>query len=263
MPALEINGITINARVDGPPGAEAVLLSNSLSSALGMWDAQAAALAAAGYRVVRSDSRGHGASGAPEGEYTIEQLGRDALGVLDALEIGRAHFCGLSKGGMVGQWLGTHHGERLVSLTVCDTAAAMPPAEMWDQRIATAREGGMQALVDATIERWFTPAGRKRLTEEVARIREMILATPVAGFCGCCAAIRDMDQRETIGAITVPTLVMVGDEDPSTTPEAARFIHSQIAGSSLTIIPGAAHLSNLEQPEAFNAALLGFLAAPR
>ncbi len=263
MQALEVNGITINARVDGPPDGDPVLLSNSLSSALGMWDAQAEALVGAGYRVVRYDSRGHGGSDAPAGEYTLAQLGYDALGVLDALGVERAHFCGLSKGGMVGQWLGTHHGDRLITLTLCDTAAHVPPADMWEQRIAGAREGGMGALVDATIERWFTPAGRESLADDVTRIREMILATPVDGFCGCCAAIRDMDQRAAIGAIAVPTLVVVGEHDPSTTPDAARFIHSQIAGSELVILPQAAHLSNVEQAGPFNAALLGFLDAAR
>ena len=263
MPALDVNGIGINARIDGPDDGVPVLLSNSLSSALAMWDAQAAALAGAGYRVVRYDSRGHGGSDVPAGEYTLAELGRDAVGIIDSLDIERAHFCGLSMGGIVGQWLGTHHGDRLITLTLCDTAAHIPPADMWAQRIADARDGGMAALVDATIERWFTPAGRRSLAGEVGRIREMILATPVEGFCGCCAAIRDMDQREAIGAIAVPTLVVVGEEDPSAPPDAARFIHSQIEGSELVVLPGAAHLSNVEQPDAFNAALLRFIGAAR
>ncbi len=161
---------------------------------------------------------------------------------------------------MVGQVLGTNRGDRLISLTLCDTAAHMPPPESWEQRItAVSAAGGMDNVVDATLERWFTPAGPTRLPEEVAKVREMILTTPVVGFSACCAAIREMDQRESIRTITTPTLVIVGEQDPGTTVEMARLIHERIEGSKLVILPEAAHLSNVEQSEGFNAALLDFL----
>jgi 3-oxoadipate enol-lactonase len=235
------------------------MLSNSLASNLSMWDLQIPALVGAGFRVLRYDSRGHGQSAAPAGAYTMEMLAADAVGLLDALGVTQVHFCGLSKGGMVGQMLGTHHAGRLLSLVLCDTAAHLGPPEIWDQRMAAAREKGMAGLVDAFIDRWFTKPGQWRLTAEVEKVRQMILATPVEGFCGCCRAIQAMDQRESIRAITTRTLVLVGEHDPGTPVSAAEFIHQRIAGSQLVVIKDAAHFVNVEQAEVFNAALLEFL----
>lgn len=259
MPALALPAVTLHYQLDGPAGAPLVMLCNSLSSNLSMWDAQVPALCAAGYRVLRYDARGHGASSVATGPTAIADLAQDALALLDHLELSRVHFCGLSLGGMTGQWLGTHHAARLHSLTLCATAAYMGPAALWNDRIAAATAGGMAAVAEATIQRWFTPCSRQRLAAEVARVHAAILATPVAGYCACCAAIRDMDQRESIRAITVPTAVLVGAEDPSTPVAAARLIHERIAGSSLTVIPATQHFFNVEDPPAFNAALLGFL----
>jgi 3-oxoadipate enol-lactonase len=259
MTQIAANGTHLEVRIDGPEDGVPILLSNSLASALAMWEHQVAPLVAAGYRVIRYDSRGHGGSGVTEGPYSIELLADDALALLDSLGIERTHFCGLSKGGMVGQWLASHHGDRLHSTTLCDTAAYMGGGQVWQERIDAVRAGGMAAVVDGTVERWFTPAGRERLTDDVAKVREMILATPPEGFCACAGAIMAMDQRESIRAVQVPTLVIVGEDDPGTPVEAAQLIHERIAGSRLVVLPEAAHFANVEQVEGFNAALLQFL----
>lgn len=260
MPAMDVNGTTLHYQFDGPEQGPVVMLSNSLASNLSMWDPQIPALTGAGFRVLRYDSRGHGQSAAPQGPYTMEMLGGDAVGLMDALGLEKVHFCGLSKGGMVGQILGAKNGGRLLSLALCDTSAYMGAgAATWDERMAAVRENGMAAVVDATIERWFTAPGRQRLPEDVEKVRQMVLNTPVEGYCACSEAIKVMDQRESIRAITTPTLVIVGEEDPGTTVEMAREIHERIPGSSLVILPEAAHFSNVEQSEGFNKALLDFL----
>lgn len=258
MPHAKINGIDlyyeISGKEDGPP----ILFSNSLASTLHMWDPQMPAFQKH-YRVIRYDSRGHGKSGAPEGAYSIETLVDDAIGLLDHLGIDQTDFCGLSKGGMVGQRLATLHPKRVDRLVLCDTACYMGPPEMWEGRIDTASVDGMGGVVDATIMRWFTEPFQKRDPAAVDKVREMILNTPVAGFVGCCRAIQSMDQRETIQAISAPTLVVVGADDPGTTPDAAREIHKRIKGAKLEILPDAAHLANIEQPKLFDEAVLGFL----
>ena len=259
MPQLTLPSVSLNYQFEGDPAAPTVMLCNSLSSTLAMWDAQVPALVGAGYRVLRYDARGHGASSVASGPTTIADLAADALALLDHLGIARVHFCGLSLGGMTGPWLGTHHASRLLSLSLCATAAYMGPADLWDQRIAAVASGGMAAVADATINRWFTPASQRRLPAEVARIRDAILNTPVAGYSACCAAIRDMDQRDTIAAIDLPTLVLVGADDPSTPVAAAELIHQRIRGSHLHVIPDSQHFFNVEEPTQFNAALLGFL----
>ncbi|WP_028467749.1 3-oxoadipate enol-lactonase [Nisaea denitrificans] len=259
MPHIDANGITLHYRIDGPEDGRPLLLSNSLASNLHMWDPQIADLTSAGFRVIRYDSRGHGGSGAPEGAYSIEMLAEDAVALLDGLGVDRADYCGLSKGGMVGQMLGVRHRDRVKTLILADTSAHMPTQEMWDGRVRTVEKGGMAAVVDATIERWFTPASQQRLKQDIDTVREMILGTPPQGFIGCCRAIQAMDQRETIGGIDIPTLVIVGADDPATTPEHAREIHGLIKGSRYAEIPEAAHFSNFEQPDAFTKAMLGFL----
>lgn len=259
MPNIEINGTVLHYTLEGPENDNVVLLSNSLASNHTMWDPQIPELTAAGYRVLRYDSRGHGSSAAPKGPYSMTMLADDAVGLLDALGLDRVHFCGLSKGGMTGQMLGTNHSHRFHSLTLCDTSSHMPPQDLWEERIEMARQGGMESVVDATIDRWFTKEGQQRLPDEVAKVRKMILNTPVEGFSASCHAIQDMDQRESIRAISLPVLVMVGEQDPSTPVEMARKIQENIPGAELEIIPEAAHLSNVEQSEYFNRALIAFL----
>ncbi len=259
MPHVTIDGCRIHYRLDGPGDAPVLLLSNSLGTAMGMWDLQLSAFASR-FRVLRYDSRGHGDSDAPAGPYTIERLGQDALDLLDALGIDRAHVCGVSKGGMVGMWLGTRAPDRVGRLALCNTSARMEPASAWDGRIRAVREGGMAAVTDAVLARWFTPAFREARADRVEPVRRMLLATPSEGYAACCAAIRDMDQRETIRAIRAPTLVVVGAHDPSTPPEHGRLVADRIPGARLVTLP-AAHLSNIEAASAYNEAVLDFLSA--
>ncbi len=254
------DGAEIHYEVDADDGRPALVLSNSLGTALEMWDGQLAA-ARARFRVVRYDNRGHGRSSVPAGEYSIARLGRDAVELLDALAIERAAFCGLSMGGMVGLWLAANAGHRLSRVALCNTTAHMPPAETWNARIATVKTQGMAALADGIIERWFTPPFRAREMATVARVKAMILATDPIGYAGCCAAVRDMDQRGDLGRIAVPTLVVAGAEDPATPPAMGAGIAAAIPGARLEVIENCAHLSNIEQPAAFDAAAFGFLGA--
>lgn len=257
MARMEIDGIGFEVVVEGPPSAPALLLSNSLSSNLHMWDAQAQAFARR-FRVVRYDQRGHGGTAAPDGPFSIARLAQDAVDTLDALGIAKAHFCGLSMGGMTGMRLLTHHRSRIDRAVLANTAAHMGPPDLWNARIAAARRGGMGAVADATVARWFTQSFREREPATVEHVRGMILSTPVAGYAACCGAIRDMDQRDAIRAIDAPVLVIVGAHDPATTPVAGEAIHAAIRGSRLVSLD-AAHLSNIEKPEAFTDAVIDFL----
>jgi 3-oxoadipate enol-lactonase len=253
------DGCRLAYRLDGPDAAPVVMLSNSLGTTHEMWAAQMPALSGR-FRVLRYDSRGHGASDAPPGAYSIDRLGRDAVELLDALDIPRASFCGLSMGGMVGQWLGVRAPERLAGLVLANTAAYMGPPSAWQGRIATVREHGMTALTDAVLQRWFTPGFLARAPEAVAPVRAMLLACKPEGYVGCCAAIRDMDQRPTARLIVVPTLLIAGAHDPATPPSDAAQLNAAIAGSRIVSLD-AAHLSNIEQPAAFNAAIMAFVDA--
>ena len=261
MPTANVNDTTLHYRFDGPEEAPVILVSNSLASSLGMWDHQIDTLLGLGFRVLRYDSRGHGQSGVTPGPYSIEMLTEDAVGLLDALDIERASFMGCSKGGMVGQMAGTKHSDRLDKLVLCSTSAYMGGGEVWAARIRTVANGGMAAVVDATIDRWFTRPGQARIPADIARIREMILATPPEGFIACAHAIAAMDQRESIRAIDRPTLVVVGENDPGTPPSAAELIRDRIVGSKLVVLEESAHFCNIEQAGPFNAALEEFLGA--
>lgn len=259
MPEIKANATTLNYRWDGPAEGPVVMLAHSLGAHLGMWDWQVPALTEAGYRVLRYDSRGHGASAAPEQPYTMEMLADDAVGLLDALALDRVHFLGLSLGGMVGQVLAAAHQDRLFSLILSSTSAHMPPPEMWEERMQAVSVDGTAAVVDGTLDRWITPAGQRRQPEAVERVRAMILGTPTAGFIGCCTAIRDLDQRDANRTITVPALILVGEQDQGTPPAMARAIHECIPGARLEVVPGAAHLVNVEQADLFNRTIVAFL----
>jgi 3-oxoadipate enol-lactonase len=258
MSMVDIQGEQFHVRADGPEAAPVLLLSNSLSSDLPMWDDQMPRWAAR-FRVVRYDQRGHGRSVVSPGPYTMDQLGRDAVAVLDHLGIARAHFCGLSMGGMVGMWLLTNARERIGRAVLANTSAHMGPPQLWNDRIALARAGGMGATVEPTVKRWFPAVFHASAPDTIDRMRAMIRRTPLAGYIGCCEAIRDMDQRETIRSIDTPTLVLIGANDPATTPEAGRLIHAAIRGSATAVLD-AAHISNVEQPDAFTSTVLDFLA---
>jgi 3-oxoadipate enol-lactonase len=257
MPVLSIAGEPFSVRIDGPDDAPPLLLSNSLSSDLSMWDDQVPAWSNS-FRVIRYDQRGHGGSVVSAKPYSIDQLGRDALAVLDALGVTRAHWCGLSLGGMVGMWVLSHAPERIEKAVLANTAAHMGPPELWDGRVRTAERGGMEALVEATIARWFPEPFRRQAPTTMERMRAMILRTPVEGYQGCCLAIRDMDQRETIKAIRNPVLVIIGSQDPATTPADGELIARSIPGAETRILD-AAHLSNIEQPADFTEAVARFL----
>lgn len=259
MPQIQANSTNINYRFDGPEDGPVLMLSHSLGADLSMWDPQVAPLTAAGFHLLRYDHRGHGQSAAPPGPYTMTQLTTDAVGLMDALNLAKIHFCGLSMGGMVGQVLGAQYGHRLHSLALCSTSSHMPPREIWDERIQFVRANGMAAVVDTTIDRWFTQPGQQRLPDMVQSVRATYLSTPVEGFCACCAAIRDMDLRDTIRAITTPTLLVVGEYDQGTPVSAARAIHERVAASRLVVVAGAAHLLNVEQADVFTLTLLEFL----
>lgn len=255
---LDCGGEAFHVEVEGPEAAPAVLLSNSLSSDLSMWDAQAAAWRDR-FRVIRYDGRGQGGSVVSPGPYTIERLGQDALAVLDALGVEQAGFCGLSMGGMVGMWLLTHAATRIGRAVLANTAAHLQPASLWDERIALAREHGMAATVEPTVTRWFPAAFRQAAPDVIERMRTGIRNTPVEGYMGCCAAIRDMDQRTAIRSVTNPVLVLVGANDPATTPAAGQAIHEAIAGSEIVSLD-AGHISAVERADEFSAVAGAYLA---
>ena len=263
MAMLAREGGRIYFEEGGDTAGEVLLMSNSLASNMSMWALQVDALGDAGFRVVRYDNRGHGASDALPGPYSIGAMVDDAIALLDELDVERAHFCGLSLGGIIGQMLAARAGTRLKSLTLCATAAHLGPPSLWNERVAAVRAGGMQAVAQGTIERWFTEAARERIPERIARVKASILGTSVTGYCESCAAIRDMDLREAIAGIDTPTHVIVGESDPATPVAASEFIHSRIADSKLTVIPAAAHMVNVEQDVAFITAVLEFLTAVR
>jgi 3-oxoadipate enol-lactonase len=248
----------LNHRLEGPEGAPVLVLSNSLGTALEMWDDQAPALRER-FRILRYDTRGHGASPAPPGPYAIDDLGRDVLYLLDALGIGRASFCGLSVGGMTGMWLAGEAPERVDRLVLCCTSSLLGPKSLWDERIDTARTKGMGALVDSVTERWFTPGFRSRNPAAVEKVAAMLRATDPEGYAGCCAAIRDMDLRERLPSIQAPTLVVSGADDPATPPEHGRLIAEAIPGARFVVVPDASHLANMERPEEITRLILDHL----
>jgi 3-oxoadipate enol-lactonase len=254
------NGIAINYTLEGPANAPVVTMSHSLATDLSMWDPTVPALKDR-FRVLRYETRGHGRTDAPKGAYTLEQLADDALGLLKALGIERTHWVGLSMGGMIGQTLALKAPHVFASLSLCDTSSRIPaeakPA--WQDRIRTAESQGMEPLVEPTLARWFTEPFRQSRKDVIDKVASMIRTTPPAGYAGCCHAISALDLTDRIHAIKMPTIAIVGEDDPGTPVAAHKVIHERIVGSRLEIIPKAAHLANMEQPDAFNKALTGFL----
>lgn len=248
------DGCTLAYRFDGPVEAPVLMLSNSLGTAMHMWAPQIAPLTRT-FRVLRYDSRGHGRSAAPAGSYSIERLGLDALELIRGLDVRRTHFCGLSMGGMVGQWLAIHAPETLNRLVLSNTAACLGPAAGWQARIDAVERGGMDAVSGVVRDRWFSAQAAPDL---VSLGVSMVLATNPQGYAACCAAIRDMDQRADLARIRAPTLVIAGAADAATSPEHAAELASAIAGARLQTLD-AGHLANLEQPTAFSDALARFL----
>ena len=255
---ISANGIDINYTVEGE--GPWLTMSHSLACNLHMWDEEAKRLSRR-YKVLRYDTRGHGASGAPAGAYTLELLADDLHGLLQALGVSSTHFVGLSMGGMIGQTYALKYPGRFKSLALCDTTSRYPAeaAGVWTERIKTVEAQGMEPLVAPTLERWFTEPFRKSRPEVVERVAAMIRTTSAPGYVGCSHAIPKINLTARLKEIGCPTVVIVGKDDPGTPVAMAEEIHQALPGSKLVIIPSAAHLSNLEQPEAFNQALADFL----
>ncbi|MET0534836.1 MAG: 3-oxoadipate enol-lactonase [Steroidobacter sp.] len=240
------------------PGAPALLLLNPLGVALEVWDGQLDALSER-YELIRFDARGHGKSTIGEQqEATIELLATDALAVLEACGIARAHLCGISLGGMIAMHIAAYSPDRALKTVLSNTTPYMPPRENWDQRIQTARTQGLEPLVEGTLGRWFTPDFHQTQPAKVDKVRTLLRETSPAGYAACCAAIRDMDQRESIRNITAKTLVIGGTKDAGTTPAMAQQIASSVPESKLVMLD-AAHLTNIERADDFNAAVIEFL----
>lgn len=258
MPMIEGAGCRLNIQIDGPEHAPVLMLSNSIAADLSMWEPQAAEFARK-FRLVRYDRRGHGKSSVPAAPYSMEIMGRDVLAVLDALGIRSINWCGLSMGGMVGQWLGANAPERIEKLILCNTHYYYADKKPWNDRIAAAREKGMAAMGPAFMERWFTKGFREANPQAIAHMQEVFSATPVEGFIGCCAAGRDMDHRDLLGRIKAPTLIIAGRQDYATPVQANQEISEKIPGARLVVLEQAPHISNMVQPQEFTKAVLDFL----
>ena len=257
MPLIDIPEVRLHYRIDGREDAPWLVLSNSLGTTLDLWEPQMPALLPH-FRVLRYDARGHGESSVPPGPYTIDQLGNDVIALMDGLGIARAHFCGLSMGGVIGIWLGIHQAARIDRLVLCNTAAKIGTAESWRTRIAKVEQEGMAGIVETVLDRWFTPGYTERAPQDGDKGRAMLLAVKVDGYIANCVAVRDMDQREQVPAITVPTLVIAGTHDQTTPPEEGRMLAQHIPGARYVELDSA-HLSNREQSGQFTANLLAFL----
>jgi len=254
------NGIETYYELHGKEGAPWLVLSHSLACSTRMWDPQIEALNGE-YRILAYDTRGHGASEAPKAAYTLEMLADDLKALLEHLGIAKASYCGLSMGGMIGQTFALKYPGVFTRLALADTTCRYPAeaAKVWEERIRTAETQGMGPLAQATLERWFTAPYREKNPGVVDGIRKLILATPVAGYVGCSHALPKINLTARLKEIRCPILVIVGAEDPGTPVAMAEEIHANAPGSKLVVLPQAAHLANLEQPEGFTGALRAFL----
>ncbi|MCR9256765.1 MAG: 3-oxoadipate enol-lactonase [Alphaproteobacteria bacterium] len=259
MPEAQVNGVTLSYELAGRKDGPVMMFSNSLGTDRGMWDGQVEAFGAS-WRILRYDTRGHGGSELTEGPYTADLLADDAIALMDHLGIDKVHFCGLSLGGLTGQMIGLKAPERLLSLTLANTAAQFMTPEIWNQRIQMVSEGGMAAIADATMERWFTEGFRQREPGAIERMHAMLSAVPKEGYIACSCAVRDADTRAAIAGIAVPTQVIAGAQDMATPPEKGRYIADTIPEAGFVLIDPAGHISNIEQPDVFNKALSDLLA---
>ena len=258
MPVITIDGTRLSYQIEGTDQNPVLILSNALGTDIGMWTLQIPDLLPL-FRVLRYDTRGLGASDAPSGDYTMERLGRDVLALADALQLPKFSFLGLSLGGMIGQWLGANAADRLTGLVLANTSPYVPPKTNWDERRRAVLDRGMPAIVDMAMGRFFSPETLAKNDQLVNSIRTTFLSTKPAGYAACCSAVRDMDHREMLRGIAVPTLV-IGSERDASLPWAG---HGEVLARE---IPGAkelrldtAHLSNVEQPQLFNSAVANFL----
>ena len=248
-----------NVVVEGRHDADAPVLmfANSLGTTLDMWAQQVTAMGEH-FAIVRYDMRGHGGSEVTPGPYRIADLADDAIAIMDVLKLQQVDFCGLSMGGMIGLWLGIHRPSRIRRLVIANSAPQIAPAQLWNDRIAMVRQNGMSAIADAVSQRWFTSDFISRQPDSVDAVKRMIIDTPIEGYVGCCAAVRDFDVRVGMNDIAAPVMVIAGEADPATPPHLTKQISQAIAGSRFESLP-AAHLSNVECPVAFNLLLTDFL----
>jgi 3-oxoadipate enol-lactonase len=261
MPMIDAgDGCLLNVSVEGREGGPTLMLSNSLGCTLEMWQPQMAALASQ-FRVIRYDRRGHGKSGAPPGPYSMERFGKDALAILDHLKIEKTHWCGLSMGGMVGQWLGANAPERFDRIILSNTSCYYPDPTNWLNRIKAVKQGGIAAVADAIIAGWLTADFRARQPQTAATMKAMLIATPVEGYLACCEALSTLDQRALLPKIKSSTMVIAGRHDMATPVAAGEFIRDNIPRAKMTILD-AAHISNVEQADGFTDAVIGFLTQP-
>ena len=253
------NGININYQVDGPDGAPWLVFSNSLATNLAMWDDQARELKQA-YRVLRYDQRGHGGTDTPAGRYSFATLLADAVALMDALGIKKAHFAGLSMGGATALGLAETNPNRLDRVVVCDSPCQSTPTstQQWEERIAVAQKQGIEALVEPTVTRWFPPETIAANPPHIDKVRGMVRSTPVNGFIGCAAALADHDYASAVATVTRPVLFMAGEKD-GVTPVAMRKLCTALPGSRYVELPGAGHISNMDQPKAFTEIVRDFL----
>lgn len=258
MPFADLSDVRINYSISGGSGP-VLVLSNSLGATLSIWSPQLPAFGSR-FRLLRYDTRGHGQSLVTPGPYSIELLANDVLRLLDALEIDRVHFCGLSMGGQIGQWLGIHARHRLHKLVLCNTGAKIGTPENWNARIESVLARGMKDVSDAIISRWFTSVFSSAQPEVVAGIRKTLESANPQGYVACCAAVRDYDSRQQLSSVSVPTLVIAGDQDLSTPPADGKFIADQIPGARFVTL-SAAHISNIEAADRFTAEVMDFLSA--
>ena len=249
----------LNYELSGPAGAPSLLLAGSLGTTMAMWDPQLPELTAK-FRVLRADTRGHGGSEVPAGPYTIAGIAGDLLALLDSLEIEATAYCGLSLGAMAGMWLAAHAPHRIGRLALCCTSAWLPPAGGWIARAALVRAQGTASITDQAVARWFTPQFRQRDPAAVAWAADMLAATPAEGYAACCEAIAAMDLRPDLAAISAPTLVIAGRDDPATPPEHGEAIAAAIGGARTALVPGA-HLANVEASDQVTALLIAHLTA--
>ncbi len=254
--------VALEHRIDGLADGPALLMSGSLGTTLEMWEPQLPLLSDVA-RLVRFEHRGHGGSPAPPGPYSIDELGADVLALMDALELERASYCGLSIGGMVGQWLAINAPARIHRLILICTSAHLPPQRAWHERAAAVREAGSaEPIADTVVARWFTPGFARRSPEIVARHRRMLVGTQAEGYAGCCEAIAALDLRPGLARITAPTLVITGAEDPSTPPEHGRAIADAVPGARLELLDPAAHLASVERATEVSGLIAGHLNPP-
>lgn len=259
MPFANLSDVKLYYDWRGAEHLPVLVFSNGLGTNLHMWDSQVESFSQH-FRLLRFDARGHGQSSVPPGPYTIAQLSGDIVQLLDALQIERAYFCGVSMGGLIGMFLGTNVANRFHKIVLCSTAAKIGTTDTWTTRIQTVQRGGMKAVADTVVERWFTASFRAKSSAELQRVRTMLESTSPDGYMASCAAVRDCDQRDTIGNIRLPCLVVVGSEDPGTPPMEAHFLQKTISGAQVVELPGS-HICNIENKGEFNQHVLKFLLA--